>query len=508
MAIKKYRKTAQLYNKNGTDTSNGFVNRAYLNTTGEVGDSANHTISEYIDISAFSQITLSGVGATSASITNAFYNENHEKVSYFVTDVVPKTVNVPSNAKYIRLTVANTRKDTLMLNGGSTALDYEAYGIVPIDWFYRKYETATDTYTSLPQTIIGDGTALSAWSMKGNMSQSGTPTPSNPVYPTEVGEKTANLSPNNTFTNTTTDTRSYLSLALQAYSDSGFLNQNLTNVTENKKAIVTLTAASGTTRLTVVHNGATQNIRIVPYFSAEAGKYTLVADVTGYNPTVEGGIVLSNIMILSGEYTLETIPPYEPTGYKIPILSNGVTYPVYLAEPIRKISTYADECPSTGTASRNVIKQVFTGQENWDIYSAGTDVSFFYLVLASAITGRNSLIICTHFERKAVDTVSNVVGIDLVSSGTIIRLRPPNVATDFSTTAAWKQYLADQYAAGTPVTVWYVLATATTETFTAPTIPTTGTAESFDVSTTLKPSEVSLTYHGWHEHSDTKYTTP
>ena len=148
------------------------------------------------------------------------------------------------------------------------------------------------------------------------------------------GDKTANLSPNNTFTNTATDTRSYLSLAFQAYSDSGFLNQNLTNVQENKRAIVTLTASSGTTRLTVVHNGATQNIRIVPYFSAEAGKYTLVADVTGYNPTVEGGIVLSNIMILSGEYTLETIPPYEPTGYKIPISCNSHTEMIYLDEPL------------------------------------------------------------------------------------------------------------------------------------------------------------------------------
>ena len=31
------------------------------------------------------------------------------------------------------------------------------------------------------------------------------------------------------------------------------------------------------------------------------------------------------------------------------------------------------------------------------------------------------------------------------------------------------------------------------------------TAEQFDVDTTLKPSEVDLTYHGWHEHSDTKF---
>ena len=64
------------------------------------------------------------------------------------------------------------------------------------DWLvhgYKKYGTETETFNTLPKEIIGDGTAISAWSLKGNMSQSGTPTPSTPVYPTEVGEKTANL---------------------------------------------------------------------------------------------------------------------------------------------------------------------------------------------------------------------------------------------------------------------------------------------------------------------------
>lgn len=44
------------------------------------------------------------------------------------------------------------------------------------------------------------------------------------------------------------------------------------------------------------------------------------------------------------------------------------------------------------------------------------------------------------------------------------------------------------------------LATPTTEQVTVPTLTTTGTAEQFNVLTTLAPSEVSLTYHGWHEH--------
>ena len=46
--------------------------------------------------------------------------------------------------------------------------------------------------------------------------------------------------------------------------------------------------------------------------------------------------------------------------------------------------------------------------------------------------------------------------------------------------------------------------TATTETVTVPTITTTGGTVTLDVDTTVKPSELDLTYHGWHEHQPLK----
>lgn len=93
-------------------------------------------------------------------------------------------------------------------------------------------------------------------------------------------------------------------------------------------------------------------------------------------------------------------------------------------------------------------------------------------------------------------------------------------ALNLTNIASVKAWLAAQYAAGTPVTVWYVLTTTETgivneplmkigdyaDTVSATNIPTTGIPETFDVQTTLKPSKVQLTYHGWHEHADTKYT--
>lgn len=81
----------------------------------------------------------------------------------------------------------------------------------------------------------------------------------------------------------------------------------------------------------------------------------------------------------------------------------------------------------------------------------------------------------------------------------------------YTSTVDFKSYLQQQYAAGTPVTVWYVLSSATTGIVNEPlckigdyadtlstSIPTTDGANVIDVGTTLKPSEVSANYHGWH----------
>lgn len=50
------------------------------------------------------------------------------------------------------------------------------------------------------------------------------------------------------------------------------------------------------------------------------------------------------------------------------------------------------------------------------------------------------------------------------------------------------------------------LPTPTTESFTAPTLATLAGSQSFTIDTTVKPSSVSLTYTGWHTHSDKQYS--
>ena len=249
-----------------------------------------------------------------------------------------------------------------------------------IDIPYRKYGTETETLTNLPADIIADGQSASA-DIIGNMVQTGTPTPQNPIQPSECGD-----------------------------------------------------------------------------------------------------------LETTGEHTGQ---------YKIPISSGGVTTPVYLGEV---------------QSERQIKKLVLTGTE-YCKFEIGT----MYTIPVDMPQTSYSNYICSHYQPAySYDSCKNTNNTFAISK------RPVLFISDnrFSTATELKTWLAQQYSAGTPVTVWYVLATPQTTTLNEPIrkignyadsvsvtgIPTTGTAESFDIDTTLKPSEVDLTYHGWHEHSDTKFT--
>ena len=392
----------------------------------------------------------------------------------------------------------NCTYSNIMLNTGSTALPYEPYD--PEVWHtipYRKYETATDTITSLPKTIIGDGQPISSWSMDGNMQVSGTPTPQNPITPAETGDKTANLFDYQTMAD-----------GINNY----YLDKYGVEQSSNSWVITDYIPVSGRT-FSLTRSAAGFSPSICLYDSTKT--FIAGAEYNGSNVvTITANQDVYYVRFSHYKSSQEDITQamlnvgqpmeYEPYGYyKIPILSNGVAYPVYLAEPLRKIDTYSDSVVSSGTVTRNVYKLVLNGTENWN-FSSG---SYYLEELINYLRGvGENYAICSHFPtsaqvEKAVDVPNGYVSF---TYGVNKRLYF-KVATTITSLADFKEFLAQEYANGTPVTIYYVLATAETESVTAPSIPTTGGEVSIDVDTTVKPSEVSLTYHGWHEHSDEKY---
>ena len=129
-----------------------------------------------------------------------------------------------------------------------------------------------------------------------------------------------------------------------------------------------------------------------------------------------------------------TTPPTEYTPYR------GDTLALTLPSTVYGGTVDA----VTGEGQETWQAKSFNGTENWALYDDGSSAKFFYT--ANYTVDSEPLdTICSHF-RKAAFT-----------RGTIIRVYT-SVFTDLD---AYKDYLAAQYAAGTPVQIAYKLATPT-----------------------------------------------
>jgi hypothetical protein len=196
---------------------------------------------------------------------------------------------------------------------------------------------------------------------------------------------------------------------------------------------------------------------------------------------VRYNIGVSNAMLNTGSTAL----PYEPYGYKIPISSANTTTPVYLGEV---------------ESTRRIKKLVLTGEEAWQLWNE----DYYSSVIDRK--GAIDMLVCSHF----INLYANGISYNHLSTA---GLKIASVAVPFVTSVdELKTWLATQYAAGTPVTIWYVLANEETtvvneplmkigdyaDTVSSITVPMITGRDTFDVDTTLKPSEASLNYTGWH----------
>ena len=198
----------------------------------------------------------------------------------------------------------------------------------------------------------------------------------------------------------------------------------------------------------------------------------------------------SNIVLVSDS----TAPSnYIPYGYKLPItVANGTetkTTDIYigdsklgaeeyvdsatgkiykyitgLSEPLFGIDTYTDSLDlSTGTLTRRIKKLVLTGEENWTYYDG------FCYTNVNSLDFRNTTngLVCSHLSviLRAKFNHQPSVFWGMAQAGDICLC----ISNTITTLNDFKSYLTAQYAAGTPVTVWYVLDEPETSTISVPT---------------------------------------
>ena len=446
-------------------------------------------ITDYIPINGTTFTLVRSSGGNAPAICLYDDNKNYlTGIAYNGNMTV--TVSSSSNAKFARFSylISTVNPDNLgeaMLVEGSTAPS----SYIPYGWLHslRKLTTATDTITTLPADLYADGNNATV-GLVGNMSQTGTPTPQNPIQPQECGDLTENLLDESILLNGFYDTEIY-----QYYPNDNY-------------RCFTLLLPAGT--YTIFAKSDVLTIRLLRVSSASLGAnpinfdnqsytFTLPVSETIYvslrNSTTTNDFTGLTIMLNSGSTAL----PYEPHGYKLTISSANTTTPVYLGE----VET-----------TRKIKKLVFTGNEPWQ--GADTTASKYLSIILDFNKVSGVTCMSTHYSGAnnvfPGDPIpNNSVCFNLERNTYVLYLK----GSEPITLANFKTYLAQQYANGTPVTIWYVLATETTTTLNEPlrkigdyadtvsgiTIPTIIGKDTFDVLTTLKPSEVELTYTGWHD---------
>lgn len=322
-----------------------------------------------------------------------------------------------------------------------------------------------------PLTYTARGLPLINYLIEGNEEHTGTPSPQNPVMPNGTGDMSSNLF--------------YISLPKNDYAAIVY-QWTLSGLTPNAQYTCSSNFVQSGTTASIWFGGTSSGTNGV---SANASK-TMTANSDGeiimyikHSPNNAYDQIVNNttwVMVNAGSTAL----PYEPYGYKIPISSNGVTTNVYLGE----VQTV-----------RQIKKVVFDGTENWSFAGAGTQYAKATLTISSEGTA-----ISTHFVYGSANTAGQF---DFY--GVNIRFNSYGIA---DSDTEWKNYLAQQYAAGTPVTVWYVLATPQTGITNEPLmkignyadsismeqtgieITTINGSNTFDVNTTVKPSNVYIEY--------------
>lgn len=240
----------------------------------------------------------------------------------------------------------------------------------------------------------------------------------------------------------TPNTRYYVSLKAQ---------QSINYADTDSSILIRTGASSGDVLNQVILEKNTEQQQISFYF--DSGAYGLVyfwfyarrAAIANRPST----ITYSDVMVSPQNI------PYEP-----------YTNPTTLTVPcdLWKVTAADSLNWLTGVATQRIFKRVLSGTENWTLQGSNSNnITSFSLVLSTAEISPASISVpslCSHFPYNATSLASSTsphTFVQRTSTNTALYIRV--YTNDIADVISFKNWIAAQYAAGTPVTVWYELAT-------------------------------------------------
>lgn len=376
---------------------------------------------------------------------------------------------------------------------------------------YIDTKNITNSKSGTPSiTFNSKLNGISYCSIYGNGVQNGTPDQDNPVPFDGCGDKTPNLvnvstsnlltydsgynnfTINNTNATITTSGNALLGFIVEVNSDTQYTvkadstKYGLTRIREYSSKPTTWSGSNFIQQSVNAQTGYS--------YSFTTTSSTKFICVTFYFDSNSSGAIISNIMLNTGS----SILPYERYGYKIDISCN-ITTPLYLSEQ---------------QTVRQIKKLVLTGEEPLWYPRAGTPENIFFKEFPDIVSVAN-MAKCTHYQNQEAGLFNDLQDYHFIvrpssAGGTNIGFRDSRFTNmDINT---FKSYLASQYAAGTPVTVWYVSTEPETRIINEPLmkignyidkltftdsqiqIPTVEGTNTLSVDTTIPPSNIEINY--------------
>lgn len=186
--------------------------------------------------------------------------------------------------------------------------------------------------------------------------------------------------------------------------------------------------------------------------------------------------------------------------YAIPITVGGKTQTVYISEPLRFCfesdimhTEFAMMSLSTVGIMRFLKKIVLDGTEDFLRYSTGTSARAYMEITGANFSDSEITCMCSHYQARKNGGLSTITS---YPSGSIAWRTALNQLTiidsDITSLEDFKQLLAQEYANGTPVTIWYCLAEPEEEEIELPTLTPKKGSNTLTVDTVLPCSYIML----------------
>ena len=372
---------------------------------------------------------------------------------------------------------------SIYLSGGDEVA--EVYGGLnyaqPI--FYKS-QTLTGT---APLYFDAYPEALTDYTILGNSYQDGTPTPEAPVDVVGCGDRTENLFDGYL------ESGSFKADTGTDWPSTTGCRTNYIGVTQDKTYTVSVpidcyarfVAFYGDNKAFLGYKSNTIVKKEVYTFDTPYSTKT-IRIVFAYKN--ESSVIVSEFP--SDEIMLNEGSTALPHGFKLPLTVNGTEYPIYLGQ-----------MPTT----RRIKKLVLTGGENFTKKDINGIRRFITSISPAGANGSVTPLYCSHFIYGYDFVLNHAYFTQPIGTSLFINRKITESITDF------KSFLAAEYSAGHPVTIWYVLAEPETAVVNEPlmkigdyadtismaqagvTFTTTAGSNTFTVGATVQPSAVSIT---------------